>query len=281
MHYIYKITNLINNKIYIGQSKDTDKRWKQHQYLANSVKKHQYIHRAMAKDGISNFNLEILDIGLNQWHADCLEINYINQYDSRNPDKGYNFSIGGYVTERSEETRKKISAALQGRIVVHSNQTKSKISKSHIGMLATPEQKIKQSLAKLGKPALHRHKFDTSTEQQIVELYKSGLNTADIGKQFNTRVNTICNILQRYSVEMRTADGGKKLKGIPRSQELKDKLSQHPSNQGKRKLTPEQEQQIIQLHIEGLGCIRIGKQLGLGETLVYRTLTRHNRFNKE
>ena len=34
MQGIYKITNLINNKIYIGKTNDSNRRWKDHQRLA-------------------------------------------------------------------------------------------------------------------------------------------------------------------------------------------------------------------------------------------------------
>ena len=96
MHYLYKITNQLNNKVYIGQTVDIHRRRHAHQsYAKNPERTCQYIHRAMSKYGVENFTLDIIDFGLDKHQADCLEINYIIQFDSRNPEKGYNFKPGG------------------------------------------------------------------------------------------------------------------------------------------------------------------------------------------
>ena len=108
MYFLYIIANKITNKIYIGQTKYPEKRWKQHKHLANKKIKHQHIHRAMNKYGIDNFTYEIIAQSINQEDADFAEIELIKQYDSRNPEIGYNFSAGGHVSERSVETRKKL-----------------------------------------------------------------------------------------------------------------------------------------------------------------------------
>ena len=58
---IYKITNKINNKIYIGQSIDIKERWKQHFYKAYNKKESGYnsaIHQAFRKYGYENFLLK-------------------------------------------------------------------------------------------------------------------------------------------------------------------------------------------------------------------------------
>lgn len=52
---IYKITNRINGKSYVGQSINMEKRFKEHLY-----KQDTYIDRAIHKYGKDNFNFEIL-----------------------------------------------------------------------------------------------------------------------------------------------------------------------------------------------------------------------------
>lgn len=98
MHYLYSIFHTEKNKVYIGQTKDDKRRWKQHQYYATHPdKSQQYIHRAMAKYGIDKFEFEIIATCRTQEDADYTETQLIEQYDSRNKDKGYNLASGGGV----------------------------------------------------------------------------------------------------------------------------------------------------------------------------------------
>lgn len=50
---IYKITNLINSKVYIGQSNDIERRFKQHKSI-NEQKRHSHLplYQAFNKYGI-------------------------------------------------------------------------------------------------------------------------------------------------------------------------------------------------------------------------------------
>src|ERR1700733_7991093 len=108
MHYLYKITNIANQKIYIGQTIAKDKRWKSHKYLAKYPEKSgQYIHRTMAKYGIESFVYEIIASCKTQEDANAAEALLIIQYDSRNPKIGYNIKPGGDAWD--EEMRKYIS----------------------------------------------------------------------------------------------------------------------------------------------------------------------------
>lgn len=86
---IYKITNLINGKCYIGQSVDIYERWHQHKYADC---KESVIHTAIKKYGIENFSFEIIE-KLHQEELNEREIYWINYYDSYN--KGYNCTLGG------------------------------------------------------------------------------------------------------------------------------------------------------------------------------------------
>lgn len=89
---IYKITNKINNKCYIGQTiQPVEQRWKKH--LENIGTNQAYaIHRAIEKYGIENFSFEIVEECdykiLNQ--REIYWINYFNSYED-----GYNLTRGG------------------------------------------------------------------------------------------------------------------------------------------------------------------------------------------
>lgn len=98
MGYIYKITNQINNKIYIGQtikSRPTD-RFSQHRYLARHIEQEKtisYLHRAMAEYGVDNFSFEIIEKVENEL-LNQQEQYWISFYNSLVPN-GYNLTLGG------------------------------------------------------------------------------------------------------------------------------------------------------------------------------------------
>ena len=61
---IYKIENNINHKIYIGQSIDIEKRWLHHKFLGQNLKDYDtsyYIHAALNKYGVENFEFSIIE----------------------------------------------------------------------------------------------------------------------------------------------------------------------------------------------------------------------------
>lgn len=59
--YIYKITNLTNNKIYIGQAKDVSQRWYQHCLESVAKKNNCKLCNAIRKYGVNNFKVEIIE----------------------------------------------------------------------------------------------------------------------------------------------------------------------------------------------------------------------------
>ena len=110
MGYIYKIENLINHKIYIGQTtkeRPTD-RFSQHRYLARHPEQEtsiSYLHRAMNKYGVDNFSFEIIeeieDSSLNE-----REQYWIREKKSLTPN-GYNMTVGGEGTLGYSRTQSK------------------------------------------------------------------------------------------------------------------------------------------------------------------------------
>lgn len=96
MAFIYKITNLVNDKLYIGQTSTTlERRFRQHQVAAFTLNLKYPLYRAMRKYGIESFTIELVE----EVAADQLnerEQFYIKQYESFAPlGKGYNATRGG------------------------------------------------------------------------------------------------------------------------------------------------------------------------------------------
>jgi group I intron endonuclease len=86
---IYKITNKINNKIYIGQTKqELSVRFRQHLDGMGFGKK-MPIHLALKKYGKDNFIMEEICSCLDQVHANYLEAYFIDKFNSLAPN-GYN-----------------------------------------------------------------------------------------------------------------------------------------------------------------------------------------------
>lgn len=92
---IYKITNNINNKVYIGQSINIEKRWREHKRRAFVQNKeyNKYLYNAFRKYGLDNFSFEII-IECPREQLNELECFYIRQYNSCNELYGYNETDG-------------------------------------------------------------------------------------------------------------------------------------------------------------------------------------------
>ena len=98
--YIYKTTNLVNNKIYIGQHKSQI--FENINYLGSG----KNINRAIYKYGRENFKVELLEWCESKLKLDEREIYWISFFNSRDPAIGYNITAGGEGnTDWNEEDR--------------------------------------------------------------------------------------------------------------------------------------------------------------------------------
>lgn len=88
---IYKITNKLDNKVYIGQSVNIEKRWGEHKRAVNYTDEHTYnypLYRAIRKYGIENFIFEIVEECSTQMLTER-EQYWMDYYNSKVPN-GYN-----------------------------------------------------------------------------------------------------------------------------------------------------------------------------------------------
>lgn len=91
-YYVYKVTNKINGKIYIGRSLDFFRRIAQH--CKESEVNNQPLHLDFKEYGIQNFTWEVLCIVDTKEEADKYERQYILEYNCVEP-FGYNKTLGG------------------------------------------------------------------------------------------------------------------------------------------------------------------------------------------
>ena len=136
MGYIYKITNQINNKIYIGQTKKTiEERFKVH---IKNAKNHinRYLYDAMNCYGFDNFHVSMIEECDNSL-LDEREKYWIKFYQSNNKEYGYNMTIGGGGGDTWTNNP-------------HKQETSQKIRQANLGSKRTLEQRKRMSEAQKG-----------------------------------------------------------------------------------------------------------------------------------
>lgn len=112
MYEIYSIINLINHKIYIGQTKQGyRKRFVQHLCPTDGS---PLLRRAVKKYGRENFECELLDIAETQEDANEKEKLWISVLGTYKSENGYNLSMGGVIGNFNEDTLKRMSNSHKG-----------------------------------------------------------------------------------------------------------------------------------------------------------------------
>lgn len=164
MRYIYVIGNVVNWKVYVGQSKNPTSRFKGHFHCAKKGIKRRF-YDAIRKHGEANFRCFVLeeceDSIINE-----RERYWITHFDSFNSVRGYNSTTGGHLHfSHSEETKRKIGETSKGnqhcRGLKHSLETRQKVSlalknnphviAAKIGKKHSDETKAKMSVAHKGR----------------------------------------------------------------------------------------------------------------------------------
>lgn len=174
MYYIYKITNKVNGKTYIGQHKYKKLN---DRYMGSG----KLLAKAKKKYGLENFTKEILVFNISKKeHADLLEITFIASEREKGKAE-YNISDGGqgpkgkphsdehkrlisealkgekhplYGKHLSEEQKKKLSNSLKGKKKPpRSEEHKRNASEAQKGKHLSEETRRKMSEARKGKPA--------------------------------------------------------------------------------------------------------------------------------
>ena len=174
---IYKITNLVNSRVYIGASKNVEKRWSEHRNGRTAIAGDLQIF------GLDNFKFEVLlecpEDMLCQWERDMICL-----YDSDDPEKGYNCKNDRpYSLERGESLKGKPSG-MKGHVAWNrglktSDETKRKMSEANRGHTVSEETKRKLSEFHRGQTAWNRGlKTSDETKRKISEA-KRGRSRSD------------------------------------------------------------------------------------------------------
>jgi len=207
--YIYKIKNIIDEKVYIGQTSNFKVRLRNHvSELKRNKHGNEYLQNAVNKFGINNFLFEILE-QCNENNVDFKERYWMDFYDSCNRNKGYNLIYGGNSNKHhSKETKIKISKSLTGlKRGDMSEEQKKQISITKTGVPLSEETKAKLRIASKLHTTLseeHKNKISKSHEklteiqvEEIREKYASGKYTQrKLGEEYGVSGPTIGNVIR-------------------------------------------------------------------------------------
>lgn len=161
---IYKTTNLINGKIYIGKAIE-----KSSGYLGSG----KILKLAIKKYGRDNFKRETIDRAANLKDQREKEIYWIDFYNSRNPEIGYNITPGGEGfhgshTEKTKEKLRKWNSLEENKLRIGVKVREALKGKKH-----TEQRRRNESLAKTGEkhPCYGKH-LSEETKRKISESNK-------------------------------------------------------------------------------------------------------------
>lgn len=187
---IYKVTNKVNGKSYIGQTRYTlEFRWRQHIHK----KDNSYFHNAIRKYGQENFILEILE----ECPVSILnerEIFYIAKYNTFK--EGYNLTIGGdgnrrLLLDNSYDEIKELylSGFSSNKIATLYNVDKASIVKI-----------LKQFGVKIRSNSLNINKQEFN---ELVQDYQNGYSLRELAKRYNCTAPGLKGFLIRKGVDLR------------------------------------------------------------------------------
>lgn len=224
---VYKITNLLNGKIYIGKTiQSVERRFKQHFSKARQTKENNRTHfqNSLNLYGILFFDYQVICFAHSIQELNILETYWINFFNSRNFDNGYNIAEGGDNSKHSFETKNKISekkkgrkwSALQKEIRSdsmkgeknhfygknHTNEAKEKIKLRNIGKTYTELEKKNFSDKNKGKKRTLKQKQNYINAQRN-KLPKNKLNfkgvrefiKKDGNKSYNARISLFSGVI--------------------------------------------------------------------------------------
>jgi len=196
---IYLITNKINDKKYVGQTRSTiKKRINQHCEKRNKT----VIGNAIKKYGKQNFDVEIVAEGsFLQEETNNLEIEYIKRYNSIVP-YGYNVETGGNASPMPLYVKQKISNKLKGRKIIWGNKISNGVKK----LWENEEYRNRQTEQRRQKRGKYREgikKDKLKVKINTIEFkkdYENGVKIKDLVLKYDISVPTIYRLIKELNI---------------------------------------------------------------------------------
>jgi len=194
---VYKVTNMVNGKIYIGQTTNSlHKRWIAHKSLARCGRKNRDVSvlaRAISKYGEESFLVESICCPISLDNLDGLERGFILSIQTLVPE-GYNIHPGGRTSrgrKTSEETKLKQSEALKGRTFTETHCRAISEAKKGVPIAYSEEGRKAKREKMLGNSHAkgHRHTEDTRKQMSASTLGKTYALGSRRSEEFKQRMS--------------------------------------------------------------------------------------------
>lgn len=241
---VYKITNIENGKVYIGSSKDINKRITAHiRELKKNIHDNTHLQSAWNKYGKEKFEFSILEFVPDINILLEREQFWMDKYQCYKRDFGYNMlpTAGSPDGNRlSKETRKRISESNKGRNCTA--ETKQKISNSQKGKVHTQEErehtskviKEKWKDPEYRKMMLERHKNREKKElsQEVLQDMSNRMKELYKDDEFRGKMSKSHKNSYENNPEIKEKISKSNKKYYAEHPERKDKMSEKHSGEG-------------------------------------------------
>ncbi len=186
---IYKVTNLIDGKVYIGCTKQPIQERKRSHLSLVKNKNGYYFHENLMKCGVDNFRWEVL-LYCEKYESYRYEKEIIKLFKSNNKEYGYNLTEGGAGSNGFKHSEKTISL-FKNRIFTEEHKTR--LSDARIGKKHTDITKEKLSLLRTGEKNHNYGKriLNDDKIKQIKEMSLNGKSQRCIAKHFSIGQTTV------------------------------------------------------------------------------------------
>ena len=211
---IYCIKNNKNNKVYIGQSIDVEKRKNCHFYkLNNNIHENEHLQYSFNKYGSECFSFSVIK-ECRKDELNYLESNYIKEYNSCNSNFGYNIRSGGANPTIAEETKYKLCLSKSKMTIEDVSEIKNMlfngIDRKHIMNIFSISKGNLDAIAQIKNYAMINSELNdgifkrTAKERQVVresiiELLNAGLRNVEISKKLNISTSIVEKTKKKYT----------------------------------------------------------------------------------
>jgi group I intron endonuclease len=278
-YYLYKITNLVNNKIYYGKTDNIRKRWNAHKTAARrqDINDYSYLHRAMNKYGVKNFSIEKIEDFDTEVAALRAEMTYIKLYDTTNRKIGYNLTQGGEGSsgfKHSDESKRKMSKAKKGKYIEENNPFYGKQHTEEFKSQQSDIMKVVHQKNKQIYDDLNVKQCSLTTEQCIdiqTQYLQNIISFEKLSENYSVPITTIWKIIRGFYAAIKDHS----IITEEMFQHIK-KSKQKSQGMKNRKCSPQDEIDLIEDYKSGMLFAQITDKYKISSPTINKILKKHN-----